>query len=147
LTKLEPSFYALKKEFVSKFSRFQLADAVDFAQWISTQAGAITESWLKLKAGASKADLGRIAKKLFVSVLITALTDAMKVSLGGEDTLTNFDQLADIKAINQRFGQVGCADLVELCYETIRFIDASVNEKLVFELMLLNCANCDIIKV
>ncbi|MCE5339864.1 MAG: DNA polymerase III subunit delta' [Planctomycetaceae bacterium] len=147
LTKLEPSFYTLKKEFINKFSRFQLADAVDFAQWINTQAGAITESWLKMKAGSSKADLGRMAKKLFVSVLISALTDAMKVSLGGEDKLTNFDQLTDIKVINQRFGQVGCADLVEICYESVRFIDASVNEKLVFELMLLNCTNYDIIKV
>ncbi len=147
LAKLDPSFYALKKEFISKFSRFQLADAVDFAQWISTQAGAVTESWLKLKAGSSKADLGRIAKKLFVSALITALTDGMKVSLCREDELVNFDQLADIKTINQRYGEVGCADLVESCYEIVRFIDASVNEKLVFELMLLNCANCDTMKV
>lgn len=145
LAKLEPSVYNLKTEFISKFSRFQLADAVDFAQWLNVQAGEITESRLKQKADAGKTDLGRTAKKLLVSILITALTDAMKVSIQAQELLTNFDQLADIKAIEKRFGQSGCADLIENCYEIIRFIDASVNEKLVFELMLLNCANYDII--
>ncbi len=145
LSKLEPSFYSLKKEFINKFSRFQLADAVDFAQWINAQAGVITEFWLKQKTGAGKSDLSRTAKKLLVSVLISAFTDAMKVSLSGEDRLTNFDQMADIRAINHKFGQVGSADIVEICYETIRFIDASVNEKLAFEHLLLNCTNYDII--
>ncbi|MEN6384700.1 MAG: DNA polymerase III subunit [Phycisphaerales bacterium] len=141
LTKLEPSFYELKKEFLNKFAKFQLADIVDFAQWINTTAGQLAESWVKLKAGSSKADLGRAAKKIFVLVLISALSDAMKVSFAAEEKFTNFDQLQAVKAISQRFGQVGCSDLIELCYETIRYIDASVNEKLVFEHLLLNSAN------
>jgi DNA polymerase-3 subunit delta' len=147
LAKLEPSVYNLKTEFIRKFSRFQLADAVDFAQWLNNQAAEITESRLKQKENAGKADLGRAAKKILVSILITALTDAMKISIQEQELLTNFDQPADIYAIEKRFGQSACADLIENCYEIIRFIDASVNEKLVFELMLLNCANCDIIKV
>jgi hypothetical protein len=144
LSKLEPSFYEMKKEFLNRFAKFQLADAVDFAQWINTSAGQLTESWVKLKAGSSKSDLGRAAKKIFVWLLISALSDAMKVSFGGEDKFTNFDQLAAVKAISQRYGQVGCSDLIELYYETIRFIDASVNEKLVFEHLLMNSANCAI---
>ncbi|HAL44727.1 MAG: hypothetical protein A2Y12_00645 [Planctomycetes bacterium GWF2_42_9] len=146
LTKLQPSFYAIKKEFVKKFSIFQIGDVVDFSQWINSSAGELAESWMKLKAASSKADLGRAARKIFVSLFISVLSDAMRVSLGGEEKLTNFDQLAEVKTISQRFGQLGCADIIEVCYQTIRFIDASVNEKLVFEHLLLNCTESGIIK-
>jgi DNA polymerase-3 subunit delta' len=146
LTKLQPSFYGTKKEFVKKFSSFQIADAVDFSQWINASASELAESWMKLKTVSSKADLGRAARKIFVSLFISVLSDAMRVSLGGEEKLTNFDQLAEVKSISQRFGQLGCADIIEVCYETIRFIDASVNEKLVFEHLLLNCTESGIIK-
>lgn len=147
LSKLEPSFYNVKKEFLDRFSKFQTADIVDFAQWINTTAGQLTESWLKLKAGTSKADLGRTAKKIFVLAQISAFSDAMKVSFAGEEKLTNFDQSQQVKSIVQKYGQLGSADLIETCYETIRFIDASVNEKLVFEHLLLTCLNYGIIKV
>lgn len=147
LAKLEPSFYEIKKELISRFSKSSVGDCVDFAQWINTTAGQLAESWMKLKAGTSKSDLGRGAKKMFVLVLISALADAMKVSLAGEWKLTNFDQLQQVKSIEQRFGQLGSAELIERCYETIRFIDASVNEKLVFEHLLLNCAEFSIMKV
>jgi DNA polymerase-3 subunit delta' len=43
LTKLEPSFYDIKKEFINKFCKFQIGDVVDFAQWINTSAGQLTE--------------------------------------------------------------------------------------------------------
>jgi len=144
LANLKPSFYEIKKELLNRFSQFQVGHAVDFAQWINTSAGELAESWSKLKAAASKADLGRAAKKILVSVLITALSDAMKISFTDEWKLTNFDQLQQVKLVSQRFGRLGCSDLVEICYETIRYIDASVNEKLVFEHLLLNCANCGI---
>ncbi|OHB50101.1 MAG: hypothetical protein A2Y10_14240 [Planctomycetes bacterium GWF2_41_51] len=147
LAKLEPSFYGIKKELIDKFSKFQVADSVDFAQWINATAGQLAESWMKLKAGTSKSDLGRAAKKIFCLVLISAFSDAMKVSFAGEEKITNFEQSQQVKSIVNRFGQLGCADLIELCYETIRFIDASVNEKLVFEHLLLNCAESGIISV
>jgi len=147
LSKIKPSFYEIKKDFLNRFCKYQVGDSVDFAQWINATASEICASWEKLKAGTSKSELSRTAKKIFVLVLISAFSDTMKVSFASEGNLTNFDQVQQINSIGQRFGQIGSAEMIERCYETIRFIDASVNEKLIFEHLLLNCADCSIIKV
>ncbi|PKL45328.1 MAG: DNA polymerase III subunit delta' [Planctomycetes bacterium HGW-Planctomycetes-1] len=147
LTQLEPSFYGIKKELIERLSKFQVSDAVDFAQWLNSSSSAPSESWQKLKPDTSKSDLSRQAKKVIVSIIISAFTDAMKISFAGADKMTHFDQSAQIKRLAERFCPEDCADIIELCYEMIRFIDASVNEKLVFEHLLLNCADYGIIKV
>jgi len=146
-SKLEPSFYEIKKELIERFSRFQVGDAVDFAQWLNSASSEPSESWQKFKPDTSKSDLSRQAKKALVRVLIAAFTDAMKISFVEADKMTNFDQPAQIKKMAEVFGQEGCALMVELCYETISYIDASVNEKLVFEHLLLSCVDYGIIKV
>lgn len=145
--KLEPSFYESKKELLEKLCKFKLVDAVDLAQWISSSCSDLAESWQKLKTNTSKSDISRQVKKVFVSILAAAFVDAMKISFAGDDEITNFDQPMQIKKIAQSYGQQNCAKMVEQCYETIRFIDASVNEKLIFEHLLLNCADSGIIKV
>lgn len=145
--KLEPSFYEIKKELIERISKFQTDDAVDFAQWINSSSSAPSESWQELKPDTSKSDLSRQAKKVLVSIIISAFTDAMKLSFTDEDKMTNFDQPQQVKNIAQAYGRQGCAAMIELCYETIRFIDASVNDKLVFEHLLLNCADCGTIKI
>jgi hypothetical protein len=89
----------------------------------------------------------RQAKKTFVLILISAFSDTMKLSFVGAEKMTNFDQPAAIKQIAQRFAPEACAARIEQFFETIRFIDAAVNEKLVFEHLLLNCVVSDIIAV
>ncbi len=147
LSQLEPSFYGIKKELNKRISKFQIADAVDFAQWLNSSSSAPSESWQKLKPDTSKSDLSRQAKKVLVSIIISAFTDAMKISFADADKMTNFDQPAQIKRLAERFCPEDCAGIIELCYETLRFIDASVNEKLVFEHLLLNCVDYVIMKV
>jgi hypothetical protein len=44
-----------------------------------------------------------------------------------------------------RFGPEQAADKITHCYNALRWIDAAVNEKLVFEHLLLNLINSDII--
>jgi DNA polymerase III subunit delta' len=146
-SKPEPSFYKIKKEILNRFCKFQLAEAVDFAQWINSTASEFAAAWLKLKPEANKPELGRQAKKIFVSIIISAFTDAMKISFGGAEKMINFDQAEQIKLLAQRFGPQDCAVQIDKCYETIRFIDAAVNEKLVFEHLLLNCVVSDIMRV
>lgn len=146
LTQLEPSFYGIKKELVDRLSKFQIDDAVDFAQWINSSSSAMSESWQKLKPDTSKSDLTRQAKKAIVSIIISAFTDAMKLSFTGAEKITNSDQPGQIKRLAESLTPAACAGAIELCYETTRFIDASVNEKLVFEHLLLNCTDCDIIR-
>jgi DNA polymerase-3 subunit delta' len=143
----EPSFYKIKKDFLNRISKLQLAEVVDFAQWINSTASEFTTAWLKVNPEANKSDLGRQAKRTFVLILISAFTDAMKISFTGAEKMTNFDQPGAIKQLAERFDPQGCAERIERFFESIQFIDAAVNEKLVFEHLLLNCTESDIIGV
>jgi DNA polymerase-3 subunit delta' len=141
LSKLEPSLYEIKKQFLKRLCSCRLADCVDFAQWLNSTASQLTQSWQKLKADTSKSDINRQAKKTLVLILTSALDDAMKQTLAGSDEMINFDQSEQIKILTKRYDLQKCAELIEDCFLTNRFIDASVNEKLVFERMLLNFSN------
>jgi DNA polymerase III delta' subunit len=146
----QPSFYKIKKDFLNRISKLQLGEVVDFAQWINSTASEFTTAWLKLNPDANKSDLGRQAKRAFVSILISAFTDAMKMSFTGapaaQEKMTNFDQPGAIKQLAERFAPEACAERIERFFESIRYIDAAVNEKLVFEHLLLNCTESDIVK-
>jgi DNA polymerase-3 subunit delta' len=141
LAKLEPSLYEIKKQFLKRLCDCRLADCVDLAQWLNSTASQLTQSWQELKADTSKSDINRQAKKTLVLILISALDDAMKQIFTGAGEMINFDQPEQIKILAQKYNLKKCAELVEDCFLTNRFIDASVNEKLVFERMLLNFSN------
>ncbi len=141
LADLEPHFYEIKKQFLKRLCACRLADCVELAQWINSTAAQLTESWQALKADTSKSDIGRQVKKIFVQLLISALDDAMKQGITKSAELVNFDQPEQIKILAEKHDPQRCAELIEDCFQTSRFIDASVNEKLVFERMLLNFAN------
>lgn len=146
-SKLEPSFYEVKKQFLNRLCSSAPADAVDFAQWINSTAAQLTESWQKLKADTSKSDIGRQVKKTFVLMLTSALDDAMKLKFTEPGGMTNSDQPHQIKTLTQKYDPQKCAELIEDCFQANRFIDASVNEKLVFERLLINFVNSAMIKI
>ena len=147
LSKLEPSFYEIKRQFLKRLCDCRLADCVELAQWINSTALQLTESWQKLKSGTSSSDISRQVKKTFILILISALEDAMKQLLAWPQELINFDQAEQIKILTQRYDPQKCAELIEDCFLANRFIDASVNEKLVFERLLINVANSDKIMI
>jgi DNA polymerase-3 subunit delta' len=147
LAKLEPSFYDTKKQLIKRLADFQAAETVDFAQWISSSSAELIKSWEEMLADTSKSDIARQARKVFVQLIISALNDAMKFDLTGADEMTNFDQPQCIRKLAQKFDPQDCARAIEACFRTSRFIDSSVNEKLIFEHLLLNLINSDIIQV
>ena len=73
--------------------------------------------------------------------------DAMKLNITPDRAIINFDQKEQIKKLAGRFDPEAAAEKIADCYKTIRWIDASVNEKLIFEQLLLNLAVSDKIKV
>ena len=146
-SRLEPSFYDIKKQTIKRFADLRLTDAIDFAQWINSTASELTESLEKLRPETSKSDITRQAKKAFVRIFVSALGDAMKLDFASREKIVHFDQPECIQKLAGRYDCRRCADMIEGCFEIIRFIDASVNEKLIFEHLLLNLANSSTIKV
>jgi len=71
----------------------------------------------------------------------------MKLNLAGTKRVINFDQKEQIKNLAKRFDPEQSAEKIADSYKTLRWIESSVNEKLIFEQLLLNLATFDRIKV
>ena len=71
-------------------------------------------------------------------------SDVMRVNVGEKVGLVNSDQMGEIESLAVRFDAEAAAEKVSKAYESMRWVEASVNEKLIFEELLLNLANCGI---
>jgi len=60
-------------------------------------------------------------------------------------TEINFDQKEQVKKLADRFDAEQAAKIIADCYRMLRWVESGVNEKLIFEQMLLNLASSDII--
>jgi len=140
------NLYQTKKELFSSLSSLEYADALELAQWLLGQSKEIAAIWADLDKNTSKTDINRRAAKSLVQIIISALHDAMKLSFTGAKII-NFDQKEQIKNLARRFNPELSAEKVADCYETLRWIESAVNEKLIFEQLLLNLAVSDKIEV
>lgn len=131
------SLYNFKKIFIEKLTGFGLADAVDFAQWIGGSIKTVSDIWSK-KERSNSSDIKRGCQKVFISMAVSALSDAMKTGIVRPADFINFDQPGQINAMAERMGTEKACELINTCYEAIRWTEAAVNEKLIFEHLLLN---------
>ncbi|MCD4830289.1 MAG: hypothetical protein K8R02_00605 [Anaerohalosphaeraceae bacterium] len=132
------SFYEFKKSLVEKLARFELAQAVDFAQWIIAGVKTTSDIWAKKNPNVNTSDIKRQTQKAVISMIISAFADAMKAGFVSAEDFINFDQAQQIMVLAERFGAEGASEQISKCYEAISWIEASVNEKLIFEHLLLN---------
>ncbi len=137
--------YDFKYQMLEKLSSLQLADAVDTAEWIAKNARKLAAVWIKQNANVSTTDITRRIQKGVVQMVVSALSDAMKLGIGQLDQLINNDQKRCIQAVSERFDAESTARHIEMCYQIHRWADSSVNEKLIFEQLLLNLSNSDIL--
>jgi len=143
----DANLYQTKKELVSSLARYELADALDLAQQFLDESKKIAAAWADLDKTTSRTDINRRAAKSLVQIIISALHDAMRLSVTEGKGLINFDQIEQIKKLAGRFDAEQAAEKIADCYRTLRWIDSSVNEKLIFEELLLNLAVSDRITV
>ena len=69
----------------------------------------------------------------------------MKLKVLQKQIYINFDQKEQIKKIANRFDTEYVIEKITDCYKTLRWIEAGVNEKLIFEQLLLKLMDSDII--
>jgi DNA polymerase-3 subunit delta' len=141
------NLYQTKKELVSFLSTYKLVDCLDKAEWLLDKAKKIADVWEELDKTTSKTDINRKAQKTLIQIIISALYDAMKMDITGPRGLVNSDQQEQIKGIAERFGPEQSAEKIADAYKTMHWIESSVNEKLIFEQLLLNLVVSDTIKV
>jgi len=141
------NLYKTKKELLNSLSTYEYADALDLARWLLDESKKIAAAWVKLDETTSKTDINRRAAKTLVQIIISALHDAMRLNVTPEKGLINFDQKEQIKKLAGRFAPEQSAEKIADCYKTLRWIDSAVNERLIFEQLLLNLAVSDKMKV
>ncbi|MBN1362564.1 MAG: hypothetical protein JW993_18345 [Sedimentisphaerales bacterium] len=141
--KLEQEGVALfeaKRAVVAALVKLALPDALDLAERLLNDAKAIAAGWAALDKTVSKTDINRRAQRTILQIIISAFHDAMMLNVDPEHPLIHFDQAREIAHLAGRIDPEQAARNVDEGYEALRWIDANVNEKLIFERLLLRVA-------
>jgi len=137
--------YQTKRKLVDSIAGYKLADALELAEQFVGETKRIAAVWAELDKATSMKDINRRTQKTLIQIVISALYDAMKANAVPAKDAINFDQKEAIINLAGRFDVEQAADRITGCYSALRWVEASVNEKLIFEQLLLNLAGSDII--
>ncbi len=141
----DQSCYKVKKELLERFAKYQLPDAIDFAEWLSQTSRKISSAWSDKEPNVSKKDINRRAQQGLIRMIIAALADAMRMNIGSGTKFVNSDQTGQIQTLAGRFSAEDLAGKISKAYENMQWVQRSVNERLIFEELLLDYAGCGII--
>jgi DNA polymerase-3 subunit delta' len=141
------NLYQAKKELINSLAGYELADALNLAQKLLVDSKRVAGLWSELDKATSKTDINRKALKTFVRMFTAAFQDVIKHHVTPAKEDTNFDQQQQIDNLAARFDAERAAEKISDCYRSLNWIDSSVNEKLIFEQLLLSLADSDTIKV
>ena len=137
--------FETKRKVVASTATFGLADALSLAEQLLNDAKRIASGWASLDKTVSRTDINRRAQRTLLQVIISVFHDAMMLNITPQHPLIHFDQQKEIAHLAGRIDPEEAARKVDEGYEALRWIDANVNEKLIFERLLLRLAPSAII--
>jgi len=143
LEQADAQLYQTKKRLINALAAVKLEQGLDLAQWLCDQSRRIAGVWAEVAGQTSKTDINRRAAKTLVRMVICALHDAMSAGITPDHKPVNFDQPEQIARLAERFGPEALVEKIFHAYRMLRWIESSVNERLVFEELLLNFAVSD----
>jgi len=143
----DANLYETKKELINSLADYEIADALNLAEKFLDKSKKIAAVWTDFDKTISKKDINRRAAKTLVRITISALYDAMNLNVTPVKEAINFDQKEQIKKLAGRFNAELSAKKISDCYKVLHWIESSVNEKLIFEKLLLNLADPDKIRI
>ncbi len=136
---------AAKTDLVKALAEGSLADALALAETCVDRAKAIAGAWSGIDRNTSKSDLHRRAVGLVLWMFVLALEDAMKWTLVPRGSMANADQQTQIERLARRLGPTRAVEQIADGFEALRWIEANVQERLVFERLLLRILSPGII--
>jgi len=131
-----------KTELVNRFADCELPDALDFAEWLGQTSRKISGAWAEKEPDVSKKDINRRTQTGLIRMIIAVLDDAMKMNAANDAEFTNSDQRSEVETLAARFDAEDLAEKIGKAYENVQWVQRSVNEKLIFEELLLSYAGC-----
>jgi hypothetical protein len=79
-------------------------------------------------------------------MITAAFGDAMQLGIGRSETLVNSDQKLQIEKLAEKNDPEELAEKIANVYQKAKWVESNVNEKLIFEELLLNHADSGIIR-
>ena len=137
------NLYQTKKELINLLADFKLSDAIEAAQELLDKCREIAAAWTNLDKTTSKTDINRRAAKTMIQMVMSAFHDAMMLHLKQGKEIVNFDQIKIIEGLAGQFSIQQSANVISDCCKMMDWIESSVNERLIFEQLLLNLAGSD----
>ncbi|MEJ5259940.1 MAG: DNA polymerase III subunit delta' [Anaerohalosphaeraceae bacterium] len=139
--------YEIKKELAERLSRLEPADLIDTAGWLIQSAKAVGDAWARQKPNVSTKDLFRTAEKGLLRMVLTLLADLMKITYSEESSLVYSDQIEIVRQLSKKINAEEAAEKIINIQKLLGWVDANVNEKLIFERLLLIWTFSDILPV
>lgn len=147
LEQADANLYKTKTWIVDSLAHYEFAGALNFAEALLVETKRMAAIWVDLDKTTSKTDIHRKTLRTVVRVIVSVLQDVMKWNITPAKDAVNFDQKEQIEKLTARFDAERAAEKISECYRALQWIDASVNEKLIFERFLLSFADSDTILV
>ncbi|MBN1805656.1 MAG: hypothetical protein JW837_10425 [Sedimentisphaerales bacterium] len=147
LEQAEANFYETKQELVGFLADYKTVDSLRLAEICLNKSKKLATVWAETDKSTSKKDISRRAAQTIVKIFISALYDAMNLNAAVKKEAVNFDQTEKIKTLAGRFSAESAAEKIADCYKALTWIESSVNERLIFEHLLLNPTESDRITV
>ncbi len=136
--------FAIKKGILTSLADYKMVDALALAEQILENAKQIAAGWADLDKATSKSDLTRRANKTLVQIILAALRDVTIAHLAADRPLIHADQAEQIGKLARRLDPEEAMAAVGEGYEMLRWLEDNVNERLIFERLLLRLARSTI---
>jgi len=139
--------YQIKRQLVDGLVGLDLEGVCGLAEQLVEWAREVCAGWAAAAKDAGRADLQRRAVKMLLRLVAAVFRDVMRDGWIEAGEMVNFEQPDAIGRLSERFSPEQAARIVMDCYELLRWVDANVNERLVFERLLFQVAGCDRIRL
>ena len=136
--------FEIKRGVVASLADYKMIDALALAERVLENAKQIATGWADLDKATSKSDLTRRADKTLIQIILAALRDVTIVHLAAGRPLINSDQAEQIARLAQRLDPEQALEAIGDGYEMLRWLEDNVNERLIFERLLLRLARSTI---
>lgn len=136
--------FEIKRSVVTSLAEYKMIDALALAERVLEHAKQIATGWADLDKATSKSDLTRRADKTLIQIILAALRDVTIVHLAADRPLINSDQAEPIAKLANRLNPEQALEAIGDGYEMLRWLDDNVNERLIFERLLLRLARATI---
>jgi DNA polymerase-3 subunit delta' len=124
-------------------ANLETADTLNMADKLVVDSKRIAGIWAGIDKNTSKTDINRRATGTLIRMIILTLHDVMMLEAGTGSENIGRDQIKSINKLAARYGTEWAAEKISECYRMLHWIESNVNEKLIFEQLLLSLADSD----